>query len=349
MKKFFLPLIATMVATISFAQSQTATVLRGDEIKTYFGLSSLVSAMTEAMDGDIITLSQGQFKASQITKAVTLRGAGMVETTDALVDYLPTVIDGDFTLQLDENTNGKLTIEGIKFTGSVNFDGVLLNPTFINCNFNIFRYKNTTSKIQDANFIHCRVGNNLTIYDNSTVTCINSIVRRPSSYQYSENSTFEFVNCVLTHVIPHYHTGIYSGSGTNWYLTYSSFKNCYIYVDTNYEYYMPFNSNTLVTNCVSNYSAMFTNIANNTNKIIAPSVVFDSYTGGTWNDGQKFYLRDEAKTSYLGDDGTQIGIYGGNIPYEERISMPRITKCNVAGRTTVDGKLSVDIQVEAAQ
>ena len=63
-----------------------------------------------------------------------------------------------------------------------------------------------------------------------------------------------------------------------------------------------------------------------------------------------FYeMTDEAKSEYVGQDGTEMGIYGGNLPYDTRILSPQITKCNVAAKTTADGKLSVDIEVKAAE
>lgn len=341
-------MVALACVAMSYAQSQTATLLHGSDIKTYFGISSLASAMAEAEDGDIITLSAGQFKAANITKAITLRGAGMVEYTDASINYLPTLIEGELTVQIPEITNSRLKIEGVKFSQRVNCNGTLSNPSFLNCNFSDL-YVSNNAQVKNGSLIHCRVSNSLRIYDNSNITCINSVIRRPYSSTTSEASTFEFVNCVLTHVIPNYKTGYYSGSGTDWYLTYSNFKNCYIYVDTNYEYYTPFASNSVVTNCYSNYTDMFKNVMSSTNKVIDATVFFQSYNGGEWDDSQKFYLKDETITTCLGDDGSQIGIYGGNIPYEERISMPRITKCNVAGKSTADGKLSVELQVEAAQ
>ena len=61
-----------------------------------------------------------------------------------------------------------------------------------------------------------------------------------------------------------------------------------------------------------------------------------------------FELTDTAAQTYLGNDGTQVGIYGGVLPYDENPLNPRITRCNVASKTTADGKLSVDIEVTAA-
>lgn len=60
-------------------------------------------------------------------------------------------------------------------------------------------------------------------------------------------------------------------------------------------------------------------------------------------------LTDEAKTTYLGMDGKEVGLYGGNLPYDENPSNPQITKCNVAAKSTADGKLSVDIEVKGAE
>ena len=76
--------------------------------------------------------------------------------------------------------------------------------------------------------------------------------------------------------------------------------------------------------------------------------VFKSWTGN-YNDAQNFELTDEAKTKYLGDDGTEVGIHGGNLPFSPNPTNPRITKFNVASKSTADGKLSVDIEVKAAE
>ena len=64
-------------------------------------------------------------------------------------------------------------------------------------------------------------------------------------------------------------------------------------------------------------------------------------------DDEMFELTDEAKTKYLGTDGTQVGIHGGSIPFDITPTNPQITKCNVASKSTIDGKLSVDIQINA--
>ena len=99
---------------------------------------------------------------------------------------------------------------------------------------------------------------------------------------------------------------------------------------------------------------MFANIPNTTNKQVSSvSEVFKTWTGATLGATslrtEKLELKDDAKTKYLGNDGTEIGIYGGSIPFVASPSNPQITKLNVASKSTADGKLSVDIEVKAAE
>ena len=59
----------------------------------------------------------------------------------------------------------------------------------------------------------------------------------------------------------------------------------------------------------------------------------------------QFILKDEIATGFLGGDGTQVGIYGGMLPYSNRPTYMVLKRCNVANKSTIDGKLSVDIEV----
>ena len=76
--------------------------------------------------------------------------------------------------------------------------------------------------------------------------------------------------------------------------------------------------------------------------------VFKTFTG-SYSEAQQFELSDEAKTTYLGTDGTEVGMHGGVLPYDTTPSYPQITRMNVANKTTADGKLSVEIEVSAAE
>ena len=112
-------------------------------------------------------------------------------------------------------------------------------------------------------------------------------------------------------------------------------------------------SSTIATNCVAvGYSEIFNNQAASTgNKFLGFNEygkLFKSFTG-SYSEVEQFELTDEAKTTYLGTDGTEVGMHGGILPYDTTPSYPQITKMNVANKTTADGKLSVEIEVSAAE
>ena len=103
-------------------------------------------------------------------------------------------------------------------------------------------------------------------------------------------------------------------------------------------------------NCISiRGTSTFQNVPNSTNKELADFAnVFKTFKG-TYDDTETFELLDSIKTKYLGNDGTEVGIYGGMLPFSPTPTNPQITKCKVAPRSTADGKLSVDIEVKSAE
>ena len=114
-----------------------------------------------------------------------------------------------------------------------------------------------------------------------------------------------------------------------------------------------FNSSCNVLNCIAvgpGAQYMFRNIPNQTNTVVNGGFeeVFKTYRG-TWVESEMYELTDEAAATYLGSDGTQVGMYGGILPFDPVPSNPQITKCNVASKSSLDGKLSVDIEVSVAK
>jgi hypothetical protein len=102
--------------------------------------------------------------------------------------------------------------------------------------------------------------------------------------------------------------------------------------------------NCISLNCSQN---TFQYIPNSTNKNNVTDV-FVSYVGNV-DDSELFELTETAKANYKGTDGTEVGIHGGSFPFDATPSNPQITKCNVASKSTADGKLSVEIEVKVAE
>lgn len=331
MKKLFLSLVALTVATMSFAQSSMmATLSHEGTIKTFYGAQALKEAHTAAADGDVITLSSGSFNSVNITKGITIRGAGMWLNPDTQQE--PTVIMGNFTINISDDATNRLTIEGIYNNNTISYQGNLKNATFIKDRFATITNSDGESKMNNATFIHCKIMTKLLLQGESTASLVNCLIWEPENY-LSHASSFEFANCVL-------YKGTWSG------IYRSSFRNCVLLTSTDNALYP---SNTAY-NCISNNGYTFSKWPNGTNtQGIAIESIFKNFKGGNPQDDSNFELADEIKNTYKGLDGTEVGMYGGNMPFDITPTNPQITKCNVAAKSTADGKLSVDITVNGAE
>lgn len=336
MKKFYLLLPAIMIAVTASAQLQLATLNHNDSITVYYGGSALQSAHAAAVNGDIITLSPGTFNSVNITKAITLRGAGMFPDTVAGTEA--TVLIGDFTLTIEEDSLHSFYMEGINCTGQHMYYSKVYSPMFIKCYFREIKYT-TSNTMRDAQFINCIITKFTNYYNNDysnayarNTQFINSVIMDFASGQVGGNL---FVNSIAK-----FHPGD---------LLYASARNSILY----YTYY-----GNPSANSYSSYNSIGINTASggyayfnytgvphhNLHYYNSLAAVFKTFRG-TYNDGIDFQLVDSVAATCLGTDGTQVGIYGGIMPFDPSVRNPLIKKCNVAQRSTADGKLAVDIEI----
>lgn len=326
MKKLLLTFVALVCATVSYAQQQlVATLTHGDEITMFYGTYAYRDAMNAAADGDVINLSGGNFQATTINKAVSIRGAG-VEANQ------PTFIVGSFDINIPAESTERLTMEGLGFSSALYLGGTLKDAYFLKSLFSQV-FINSNSQVTNSMFVNSRINEFRMDASGSPVLCqfMNSLVKNVSVTDNS-NLSANFINCVVTHEDLNY-------------INYSTFLNC-ILVKTNY-FGHPLPSTSSAFNCVAiisndNLNAFDNISAGQNNRCIYDFSIFtDSDYGKD--------LTDEAKATYLGSDGTPVGMYGGPLPFSFTPTYPQITKMNVASKTTADGKLSVDIEVSAAQ
>ena len=94
----FVLLLVILGTKNALAQTQVASLQHGDDVSVYYGGNAFVEAYSVAQTGDIITLSSGTFVPCDITKAITLRGAGCAVDTEAGTN--PTLFGGTITLNL---------------------------------------------------------------------------------------------------------------------------------------------------------------------------------------------------------------------------------------------------------
>lgn len=337
MKKLFLSLVALMVATVSFAQNTlVATLTHGDNISMYYGPLAIRDAHNAAQSGDVINLSGGAFQAADITKGVSIRGTGIDDANS-------TYIIGDFIIDIPLEDTGRLVMEGLRCTGDITTKGTLNNAYFYKSQFSRFNKEpyNNSSTLKNNLFAHCKITENFGVPKESTIQFLSCYV---SDFElHEENSSALFMNCIIN--------VIDGGSeGFPIYLAYSTFTNCIFFAYENRYTDWALPSTSQATNCVSiSYSNFFGGSkANVNNKKASFEELFKDFNG-KYSDKQTFELTEEAKKVYLGTDGTEVGMHGGILPYDPTPSYPQITKMNVANKTTADGKLSVEIEVSAAE
>lgn len=319
-----------LFGTKAMAQSSLlATLNHEGTISTFYGATALQKAHAAAENGDVITLSSGTFLSVDITKAVTLRGAGMV--SDAATQTEPTVLTNDFKITIADDVTGRLTIEGVYSNQKVSIVK-LKNAMFLKDRMNNI-YIASSDYGKDLTFIHCRIAERYSGNDNS-------------------NNSATFQNCIVSYLSGNnyiLHNSIIRGASNDSgiYLCYNSeYKNCII--TNNLTNTAPGTSTYYNNLFIGTDASRLNSIPNSTNVIVNRE---DDKIKNllAYSDDNDYKLTDEAKAIMKGSDGTEVGLYGGSLPYDPTPTNPQISKFNVAAKTTADGKLSVDIEVKSAE
>ena len=343
MKKTLLLFAALCIATLGFAQQPFATLTHNDSVQAFYGLNALQQAHAAAVDGDVINLSSGAFNAVNITKAVTIRGQGMFN--DDSIGLIRTRIINSFTVEVPDTVN-RLTLIGLIFDANINLR-IANNPLFLKCRFQTVAHQTGTDyHTSNAVFINCIVGN----WSNQSYTSSDS------TYWYATGTSFYnsvilgqgnhgspdfLVNCVAQQ---NYSTNLISNK---------TIMNCILYCNNRlYQYnngYTSFNTigiNTYYSWTDGSYTYFdLTDIAtHNLHNYTSHAQVFQTFTGN-YSDGMSMALNDDIATTILGDDGTQVGIYGGQYPWDDKVSNPLIGHFSAARRTNTQGNLEVNIEV----
>lgn len=320
---FFLVLVCAMS---SFAQtSLMATLNHEGTISTFYGVNALKQAHAAAVSGDVITLSSGTFLSTDITKAVTIRGAGMDVSKAYDIVNEPTVLGGDFNIKIPAEDTRRLTLEGIFHNENIYFsEGQVKNALFLKSRFKNIS-KSGSCKVQDLTVLNCRISESINLEDGNSAQFLNSVVK---NFYYGNMS---FSHCVI---LDSYRVS----NGGNQY------KNCIIIGDG----YFSSSSSAYNNLFISDDRNILQNVPNNTNLRVPTSDERFAYLRG-YNDSKDYKLTDQNRDVLKATDGGEIGIYGGSLPYSAIPTNPQITKFNVASKTTADGKLSVDIEVKSGE
>lgn len=325
MKKLFLLLTVVMAfAFCAKAQISTvATLSHEGKVSVFYSANALKEAYEAAVNGDVITLSSGGFNSpGDIKKNITIRGAGM------MFDDNMTVVLGDFNLRTNEANDSihQFTAEGIYFTGQVKIRDTT-NPILAKCKIKALDGQTSygSDRIKHVNIFH-------SIIDDCSISGGDTDYIISNSYLKTNNmdGNMNVQNCVIEAPSKSSTLGFY-GLMSNSVLIYNN------YIST---------SSAVVRNCIcvgskSNFFTSDNDVIAYENKILSEDT--EIFKEGTTT----YELTDANKTAWIGSDGTEIGMHGGQFPFTTQLSNPQITKFEVAPKTDSEGKLSVKIEVKA--
>lgn len=356
MRKILFLILAVCLSATAFAQMPMATLDHNDTITVFYSHLALQQAYNAAVEGDIITLSEGMFDGGfNFTKSnITLRGAGMFE--DTVVGTLPTKIRDRITFK---NGVSNCTIEGIYFCEeiyNVYFEG---SSNFLvrKCRFhNIGNASNGSDTITGHNFYSCVI-HNLSLYGGEG-----------NRFNWTNSN---FFNCIIA-CNAHNNCGSLGGDNGTILGLHNRVINCYVqfyeagHAQFSAEYYNCImyagNGNRTTNleshNCIgikrNDYQVFWdtTDTYNAAHGLINMSLddVFVNFDG-YYHPGIDNLELTPAAQAILGFDGTEIGIHGGTYPYNPHLDpvAPIIGHISVPRNSNAQGQLEMNVEIITEQ
>jgi hypothetical protein len=344
MKRNYISHIIFLAGIFSMqAYAQAPVVLQHNGASTIFPKSSGFSdAYNAAVHGDTIYLPGGFFDGLTINKKIAIIGAG--HHPDSTSATYATQINGSLTLGADTDS---AHIEGLHITGNINtignnkMDRLRIRRNMIDGALSLDGDKSTPS-INDevsGNVIRGSVDLSNTL---SVVLCNNVFQSRVHYVFQGSISNNVFANNPILPQVGYYNNVYdcdYSKIENNVFVHPNGpigFANCDNSIINNNLFAMAIGNVYYVNNFpLGNYTD------------IATANVFINWTSSSYLYSDDYHLKLPA--TYLGIDGTQVGIYGGLRPWKEgSIPLnPHIQAKTIATNTDAEGKIQVQVKVSA--
>lgn len=323
MKKILLSIVAlccTMAAGAQQTDQISAILQVGNETpQVFYGASALKNAIAAAPNsGGVITLTSGQFNPVTINKSVKIYGSG-VQTIEDL-DVAQTNISGDCTINVPDEIAGPhdIGIEGVYISGDLlvksTVDGLTLTKSSVQ-NYTTSapatRCGITQSYIRGDIKAHQMfiqnswLGARIIPFDDGSSIVIDHSILRCGGYFGNYNDRFACRNSILWSIYRH--------------------------------------SNQTYNFCLCPYNNAFTNNAGCSDNWynVGESSVFKDANNADYSNTRTFEL--QSPETYIGNDGTQVGVHGGAFPWNKIPSTPVVKNLNA----TVSGtNLGVTYQAE---
>ena len=293
-KKLFLMACLAVVGILRVKAQQSIIALHHEGNVTIYAGAKTQVAMDASVKGDTLYLSEGSFAGFNVTHGIVVLGSG--EKTN---------VAGNITIIGNKE---KLDLGGYVFSGLNMLHDFVVNDSVnglrvSQCQMPNFKV-NTDIFLDNAEIVICRISNTLSIGGAEYgLSVINSAIL---NVDYAGES----YGCVVFN-----HCNI-SWAGHNNSMDHSKYNTYY--------------------NCILHrvdYATCFNCIVNE--KYYNPTLV-DCYEIGGWTNDKYYspgFSDDSLRTAgYIGNDGTVVGITGGECPYTLELAAPHV----------VDHKVEVD-------
>ena len=324
------------------AQNPITTLEHAGTTTIFYGQNSLVDAYTAAVNGDNLYLSTGFFTApTAIAKGIKIIGAG--HFPDSLnVARRTTILSG---LKINAGADS-LLLEGLYINGDISYAAA--------------------SSINYVKVIRCRLGN-ATFNSSSTTASKNNcsfdecFIDGGISFSKYGNNLF-VKHCVIQNGITNVDgnalidSNVFLSIGSiNWIYSSKVINNIILgnsqynndfgagYTTGTVNSGNSFNNNLFVSSSI-NFSS---NSQSNNYLGVAQANIFVNQTGSAIDYSHDYHLK--SPTTYLGTDGTQVGLYGGTTPFKDKglPSNPQILTKSVGNQTDANGNLQINFKVKA--
>ncbi|MDE5999596.1 MAG: hypothetical protein K2H04_05960 [Bacteroidaceae bacterium] len=334
MKRILFALVASIATLTTFAQANqsdmvSATLLHGDQTKVYYTAYAAQNALKDAVDGDVIILSEGEFDWISISKSVAIYGAGLDKTM---------VSSFSVSEQKGFDEYGKeyyyypvIKLEGIYFNIPSSSNSIhqgshnaVIKDLFINkCKF-------ASGMVLNSNMENCRISQSVFL---SSISANSS-----SSYK-----SLVFENCYWSS------SALSSIKETGNTVLFDHCIMMYASAPATY-------TNCIIKSALPRYSTAYNNIFIEPQALgeyvvgdgnwfgIAPKGIYAAEDEtGEYADDKDFALK--YPKLYVGTDGTEVGINGGH-GFSRIAATPSIVASDIDTRAE-EGKIKVNITVEA--
>ena len=227
-------------------------------------------------------------------------------------------------------------IEGIVFTESVNICDyyrivTLKDFTLKRCKFNTLYAMNGSWHLSDVNIINCIIGHMYTDQTNN-ISIYNSIINILEGNQNDNKLLIK--NSILFNI---------NNPGVATYKD-NVILESYAYMSDT------FKASFFEKNIFRGGDALkYVNDSNTKDNWTGKNdiAIFGEEIGNEYDPSKTYAIKAEAAGTYIGTDGTPVGIYGGLYPFTKTPSNPQIISKEIDVKSTLDGKLKVSIKVEA--